>query len=81
MKTASFKTDESISGETETKLSKIKKSRNRYFSDSIDAKKRLQKRAILEKILEKESKLVKTDSMCVLKDFENIDCVEKKFRR
>ena len=76
MKTASFKTDKSISGETETKFSKIKKSRNRYFNDSFDAKKSLQKRAILEKILKKESKLVETESMVVLQDFEKIYFVD-----
>ena len=74
MKTALFKTVDSISGEPETKLSKIKKSRNMYINDSIEAKKRQQKRAILDRILEKESELVKTDSMVELQDFEKIDC-------
>ncbi|MBK6281340.1 MAG: hypothetical protein IPF54_00540 [Draconibacterium sp.] len=73
MKTALIKTVDSISVQTETKLSKIKKSKNRYFNNSIDANKCQQKRVILEKILERESELVKTDSMDELLDFEKID--------
>ncbi len=73
MKTVSLKIDDSIFGETEKILSKIKKPRNRYINDAIDYYNRIQKRAILEKRLKKESELVKTDSMEVLKDFEEID--------
>jgi hypothetical protein len=73
MKTVSLKIDESIFGETEKILSKIKKPRNRYINDAIDYYNRIQKRAILEKKLEQESQLVKADSMEVLKDFENIE--------
>jgi len=76
MKTVSLKIDDSIFGETEKILSKIKKPRNRYINDAIDYYNRLQKRAILEKKLKKESDLVKTDSMAVLKDFEEIDYVD-----
>ena len=73
MKTVSLKIDDSIFGETEKILSKIKKPRNRYINDAIDFYNRIQKRAILEKKLKKESDLVKTDSMDVLRDFEEID--------
>ena len=76
MKTISLKIDDSIFGETEKILSKIKKPRNRYINDDIDYYNRLQKRAILEKKLQMESDLVKTDSMSVLKDFEEIDYVD-----
>lgn len=76
MKTVSLKIDDSIFGETEKILSKIKKPRNRYINDAIDYYNRIQKRAILEKKLKKESELVKTDSMEVLKDFEEIDYVD-----
>ena len=75
MKTVSLKIDDSIFRETEKILSKIKKPRNRYINDAIDYYNRLQKRAILEQKLKKESDLVKTDSMAVLKDFEEIDYV------
>ena len=76
MKTVSLKIDDSIFGETEKILSKIKKPRNRYINDAIDFYNRIQKRAILEKKLKKESDLVKADSMEVLKDFEEIDHVD-----
>jgi predicted transcriptional regulator len=76
MKTVSLKIDDSIFGETEKILSKIKKPRNRYINDAIDFYNRIQKRAILEKKLKKESDLVKADSMDVLKDFEEIDYVD-----
>jgi metal-responsive CopG/Arc/MetJ family transcriptional regulator len=73
MKTVSLKIDDSIFGETEKILSKIKKPRNRYINDAIDYYNRIQKRSILEKKLKKESDLVKAGSMEVLKDFEEID--------
>jgi predicted transcriptional regulator len=73
MKTVSLKIDDSIFGETEKILSKIKKPRNRYINEAIDYYNRIQKRAILEKKLKKESDLVKADSMEVLKEFEKID--------
>ena len=73
MKTVSLKIDDSIFGETEKILSKIKKPRNRYINDAIDYYNRIQKRALLEEKLKKESELVKADSMEVLNDFEEID--------
>ncbi len=73
MKTVSLKIDDSIFGETEKILSKIKKPRNRYINDALDYYNRIQKRSIIEKKLKKESDLVKADSMEVLKDFEEID--------
>jgi len=73
MKTVSLKMDDSIFGETEKILSEIKKTRNRYINDAIEYYNRVQRRAILEKKLREESYLVKTDSMAVLKDFEEID--------
>ena len=76
MKTVSLKIDDSIFGETEKILSKIKKPRNRYINDAIEYYNRVQKRALLEKKLKKESDLVKADSMEVLKDFEEIDHVD-----
>jgi len=76
MKTVSLKIDDSIFGETEKILSKIKKPRNRYINDAIEYYNRIQKRALLEKQLKKESDLVKADSMDVLKDFEEIDHVD-----
>ncbi len=53
MKIVSLKIDDSIFGETEKILSKIKKPRNRYINDAIDFYNRIQKRAILEKKLKR----------------------------
>jgi predicted transcriptional regulator len=76
MKTVSLKIDDSIFGETEKILSRIKKPRNRYINEAIDFYNKLQRRKIIEKKLRKESDLVKKDSMTVLKDFEEIDYVD-----
>ena len=75
MKSVSLKLDDSIYGETEKILSKINKPRNRYINDAIKYYNRIQNRALLEKKLNRESTLVKSDSMDVLKDFEGIDHV------
>jgi predicted transcriptional regulator len=76
MKTVSLKIDDSIFGETEKILSRIKKPRNRYINEAIDYYNRLQRRLMLEKELKRESDLVKKDSMSILKDFEEIDYVD-----
>ena len=73
MKTVSLKIDDSIFGETEKILARIKKPRNRYINEAIAYYNKLQRRSILEKKLKNESDLVKADSMSVLKDFEGID--------
>ena len=70
MKSVSLKIDDSIYGETEKILSKINKPRNRCINDAIKYYNRIQNRALLEKKLNRESTLVKADSMDVLKDFE-----------
>ncbi len=75
MKSISLKIDDSIFGETEKILSRIKKPRNRYINEAIEYYNRFQRRLILEKRLKRESNLVKKDSMLVLKDFEDIDYV------
>ena len=76
MKTVSLKIDDSIFGETEKILSSMKKPRNRYINEAIDYYNRLQRRLMIEKRLKKESDLVKSDSMSVLKEFEEIDYVD-----
>jgi hypothetical protein len=73
MKTVSLKIDDSIFGETEQILSRIKKTRNRYINDALDFYNRHQRRIILEKILKNESELVKEESVSVLNEFERID--------
>ena len=73
MKTVSLKIDDSIFGETEKILSNISMPRNRYINEALEYYNKIQKRKILEKRLKVESEIVKSDSMKVLKDFENID--------
>ncbi len=76
MKNVSLKIDDSIFGETEKILSRIKKPRNRYINEAIDYYNRLQRRLFLEQRLKMESELVMNDSMTVLKEFEEIDYVD-----
>ncbi|MFA6403581.1 MAG: hypothetical protein WCX31_18450 [Salinivirgaceae bacterium] len=76
MKTLSLKLDDSIFGETEKILERLKKPRNRYINEAIEYYNRTQRRLILEKKLKKESILVKKDSMDVLKEFEGIEYVD-----
>jgi hypothetical protein len=76
MKTVSLKIDDSIFGETEKILSRIKIPRNRYINEAIEYYNRLQRRQILEKRLKSESALVKKDSLSTLRDFERIDYVD-----
>jgi metal-responsive CopG/Arc/MetJ family transcriptional regulator len=73
MKTLSLKLDDSVFTETEHVISHIKKSRNRYINDALDYYNKVQKRKLLASKLEKESKLVKKDSLHVLHEFEMID--------
>jgi hypothetical protein len=73
MKTVSLKIDDSIFGETEAILSKIKKPRNRYINEALQYYNKIQRRKILENRLKKESASVKTESLSVLKEFEEID--------
>ncbi|MGV8093201.1 MAG: hypothetical protein AB2L24_15185 [Mangrovibacterium sp.] len=76
MKTVSLKIDDSIFGETEKILTRIKKPRNRYINEAIDHYNKLQRRVLLERKLREESDLVKKDSISVLKEFEDIDYVD-----
>jgi hypothetical protein len=72
MKTISLKLDESVFTETEKILIRIKKPRNRYINEAIEYYNKLQKRKILEEKLRNESELVKSDSLSVLKEFEEL---------
>jgi len=76
MKTVSLKIDDSIFGETEKILSRIKIPRNRYINEALEYYNKLQRRQLLEKRLKSDSDLVKNDSIQVLKDFERIDYVD-----
>ena len=76
MKTVSLKIDDTIFGDTEEILRKIKKPRNRYINEALEFYNKIQKRRLIEDRLKMESNLVKDDSMTVLKDFEKIDDVD-----
>ena len=76
MKTVSLKIDDTIFGETEKILSRIKMPRNRYINEALDFYNKVQRRQILEKRLMAESELVRKGSLSVLKDFERIDYVD-----
>lgn len=72
MKNLSLKLDDDIFRETEKIVSKVKKNRNRYFNEAIEFYNRLHRRKLLSAQLSKESKLVSTDSMQVLAEFERL---------
>lgn len=76
MKTVSLKIDDSIFGETEKILSRIKISRNRYINEALDFYNKVQRRQLLEKRLTNDSGLVKDESINVLREFERIDYVD-----
>lgn len=76
MKIISLKIDDSIFGETEKILARMKKPRNRYINEAIEFYNQFQRRLIIEKRLKKESELVKKDSMSVLKEFEETEYVD-----
>jgi len=73
MKTLSLKLDDIVYQETEELLEKIKKPRNRYINEALQYYNRIQKKKILEKILESESKLVCDESMKVLTEFDRLE--------
>ena len=74
MKTLSLKLDETVFIETEQVLQHVKKSRNRYINDALEFYNKIQKRKLIASKLEKESKLLKDESLLVLHEFEALDC-------
>lgn len=73
MKTISLKIDENILGETDKIISNTNKSRNKYISEALDSYNKKQKRTILKDQIQKESHLVKDESITVLAEFEKLD--------
>ena len=72
MKNLSLKMDENIFSETERIVSKINTNRNRYINQAVEFYNILQKRKILSRQLQKESKAVQEESMKVLAEFEKL---------
>ena len=65
--------DDPIFEETEQILSEINKNRNRYINEAVQFYNLLQKRQILSKQLQSESRLVQNESMKVLAEFESLE--------
>jgi hypothetical protein len=72
MKSISLKLDDTIFEETEMLLSEMKQPRNRYINDALNYYNKFQRKKILAKKLEAESKLVQEESMRVLSEFESL---------
>ncbi|CAN5884595.1 hypothetical protein BH24BAC1_BH24BAC1_33980 [soil metagenome] len=73
MKNLSLKLEDDIFQETEDILAKIDKNRNRYINEALAFYNRLQKRKLLDRQLDKESKLVSGESLSVLAEFEALE--------
>ena len=73
MKTLSLKLDDTVFQETEQVITKLKKPRNRYINEALLYYNRLQRKRLLAKKLDAESKLVRAESLKVLAEFENLD--------
>jgi len=73
MKTLLLKLDDPIFEETEQLLKEIKKPRNRYINEALKFYNRIQREKLIEKLLEKESRLVRDESMKVLGEFEKLE--------
>ena len=76
MKKVLLKLDDSTYSETEIILTQLKKPRNRYINEAVAFYNKHQKRQLLEKKLYVESRLVKEESMKVLKEFEENDYLD-----
>jgi hypothetical protein len=73
MHRTSLKIEESIFVETERIRAELNTSRNRYINQALAHYNKLKHRQILAERLKAESKLVKGDSISVLKEFEDMD--------
>jgi len=73
MKNLSLKMDESVFHETEKITARIKRNRNRYINDAVRFYNELQKRKMLGRQLQKESLMVREESLKVLAEFEKFE--------
>ncbi len=73
MKTLSLKLDDTVFQETEKVVTKLKKPRNRYINEALLYYNRLQRKRLLARKLDAESKLVHAESLKVLAEFDNLD--------
>jgi len=68
MRTISLRVSDTIFIETDKVVSMINKPRNKYINEALAYYNRMHKQALLSERLEKESQLVKLDSMQVLSE-------------
>ena len=73
MKNLSLKMDDDIFQEMERNIARIRKNRNRYINEAVQFYNMVQNRKLLSKQLQKESKLVRDESMKILAEFESLD--------
>ena len=72
MKTLSLKLDDKTFEEAEEITSKLHLARNRYINEAVSIYNLFNKRRLLKKQLMKESKIISSDSMEVLAEFEKL---------
>lgn len=72
MKNLSLKMDDNVFLETERITARISKNRNRYINEAVEFYNLLQKRRIISRQLQKESKIVQEESMKVLAEFDKL---------
>jgi hypothetical protein len=72
MKNLSLKMDNAVFEETERITVQINKNRNQYINEAVQFYNLLQKRRIISRQLQKESRLVQDESMKVLAEFEKL---------
>ena len=64
--------DDVVFLETERITAKISKNRNRYINEAVEFYNLLQKRKLISRQLQKESKIVQEESLKVLAEFEKL---------
>ena len=72
-KVLSLKLQDTIYEETEKITHRLKMPRNAYINQAVSFYNKLQKRALIKKELTRESRLVRANSMDVLKHFEDFE--------
>ena len=73
MKNLSLKLDEHVFTETEEMIRHLKMPRNRYINTALKFFNNYQSTQLLKKKLQKESMLVRKDSMKILADMEKLE--------
>ena len=72
MKILSLKLDDDIFDETEEITAQLRLARNRYINEAVNMYNLVQKRRLLRKSLAKESAVAATESMEILREFDQL---------